>query len=50
MSSSPDHLARARAADSDRRRTRVLKVLDKLAADGEVITVSYRELMAQVIS
>ncbi|MEU3190687.1 hypothetical protein ABZ686_08565 [Streptomyces sp. NPDC006992] len=40
MSSSPDHLARARAADSDRRRTRVLKVLDKLAADGEEITVS----------
>ncbi|MGW5499037.1 hypothetical protein [Streptomyces olivaceoviridis] len=40
MSPSPDHLARARAADSDRRRTRVLKVLDKLAADGEEITVS----------
>jgi hypothetical protein len=40
VSSSPDHLARARAADSDRRRTRVLKILDKLAADGEEITVS----------
>ncbi|MFF3787580.1 hypothetical protein [Streptomyces sp. NPDC001933] len=40
MSSSPDYLARARAADSDRRRTRVLKVPDKLAADGEEITVS----------
>jgi hypothetical protein len=40
VSSSPDHLARARAADSDRRRTRVPKVLDKLAADGEEITVS----------
>ncbi|MEU9649964.1 DUF6262 family protein [Streptomyces sp. NPDC048110] len=40
MSSSPDHLARARAADSHRRRTRVLKALDKLAADGEEITVS----------
>ncbi|WP_104532062.1 hypothetical protein [Streptomyces natalensis] len=40
MSSSPNHLARARAADSTRRRTRVLKALDKLAADGEEITVS----------
>ncbi|MFI1728915.1 hypothetical protein ACH40E_06675 [Streptomyces acidicola] len=40
MSSSPEHLARARAADSDRRRARVLKVLDKLAAEGQEITVS----------
>ncbi|MFJ7497380.1 hypothetical protein ACIQZB_40945 [Streptomyces sp. NPDC097727] len=40
MSSSPDHLARTRAADSDRRRTRVLKVLDELAAEGQEITVS----------
>ncbi|MFF8604081.1 hypothetical protein ACF065_33825 [Streptomyces sp. NPDC015232] len=40
MTTSPVHLARARAADSDRRRTRVLKALDKLAAAGEEITVS----------
>lgn len=40
MRSSPDHLVRARAADFDRRRTRVLKVLDKLAAEGQEITVS----------
>ncbi|MFD8421775.1 hypothetical protein [Streptomyces sp. NPDC059466] len=40
MSSSPEHLARARAADSDRRRTHVLKVLDELAAEGQEITVS----------
>jgi uncharacterized small protein (DUF1192 family) len=40
VTTSPDHLARARAADSDRRRARVLKVLDKLTADGEEITIS----------
>lgn len=40
MTTSPDHLAKARAADSERRRARVLKVLDQLAANGEEITVS----------
>ncbi|QES56903.1 hypothetical protein DEJ51_24225 [Streptomyces venezuelae] len=40
MSTSPDHLARARAADSERRRARVLKALDELAANGAEITVS----------
>ncbi|MEV7244481.1 DUF6262 family protein [Streptomyces sp. NPDC093248] len=40
MTTSPDHLAKARAADSERRRSRVLKALDQLAADGEEISVS----------
>ncbi|MFV2118530.1 hypothetical protein ACE14D_08800 [Streptomyces sp. Act-28] len=40
MTTSPVHLARARTADSDRRRTRVLKALDKPAAAGEEVTVS----------
>ncbi|MFP1627746.1 DUF6262 family protein [Streptomyces sp. 5K101] len=40
MTTSPDHLAKARAADSERRRARVLKALDQLAASGEEITVS----------
>ncbi|MFJ1847474.1 hypothetical protein [Streptomyces sp. NPDC088146] len=40
MTTSPDHLTRARAADSERRRSRVLKALDQLAARGEEISVS----------
>ncbi|MCC9309596.1 helix-turn-helix domain-containing protein [Kitasatospora sp. RB6PN24] len=40
MSTSPDHLTRARSADSDRRRNRVFKALDQLAAAGEEISVS----------
>ncbi|MET8413435.1 hypothetical protein ABZV34_36245 [Streptomyces sp. NPDC005195] len=40
MTTSPDHLARARAADSDRRRNRVFKALDQLTAAGEEISVS----------
>ncbi|MFI6730871.1 hypothetical protein NRF20_44145 [Streptomyces sp. R-74717] len=40
MSASPDHLTRARAADSDRRRNRVLKALDQLTAAGEETSVS----------
>lgn len=40
MSASPDHLTRARVADSDRRRNRVLKALDQLTAAGEEISVS----------
>lgn len=40
MTTSPDHLAKARAADSERRRSRVLKALDQLAADGVEISVS----------
>ncbi|MGW0493798.1 helix-turn-helix domain-containing protein [Streptomyces olivaceus] len=40
MTASPDHLAKARAADSERRRARVFKVLDQLATNGEEITVS----------
>ncbi|MER7750267.1 helix-turn-helix domain-containing protein [Streptomyces bacillaris] len=40
MTTSPDHLAKARAADSERRRARVLQVLDQLAGNGEEITVS----------
>lgn len=39
MSASPDHLTRARAADSDRRRNRVFKALDQLASAGEAISV-----------
>ncbi|MFF1297998.1 MULTISPECIES: hypothetical protein [unclassified Streptomyces] len=40
MTTSPDHLAKARAADSERRRSRVLKALDQLAANAEEISVS----------
>ncbi|MER6531359.1 hypothetical protein [Streptomyces sp. NPDC001508] len=40
MTASPDHLAKARAADSERRRVRVFKALDQLAAGGEEVTVS----------
>jgi chromosome segregation ATPase len=40
VTTSPEHLAKARAADSERRRSRVLKALDQLAADGEEISVS----------
>jgi hypothetical protein len=40
VSTSPDHLTRARAADSDRRRNRVFKALDQLTAAGEEISVS----------
>ncbi|MFF8366834.1 hypothetical protein ACF05F_33135 [Rhodococcus erythropolis] len=40
MSTSPDHLIRARAADSDRRRNRVFKALDQLTTAGEEISVS----------
>ncbi|MGW5970514.1 hypothetical protein [Streptomyces sp. NPDC055186] len=40
MPISPDHLAKARAADSERRRSRALKALARLAADGEEISVS----------
>ncbi|MEU7025069.1 DUF6262 family protein [Streptomyces sp. NPDC046275] len=40
MTTSPHHLAQARAADSERRRARVRKALDQLAANGEEITVS----------
>ncbi|MGW4985416.1 hypothetical protein [Streptomyces mirabilis] len=36
----PDHLVKARAADSECRRSRVLKALDQLAASGEEISVS----------
>ncbi|MGR6998754.1 hypothetical protein ACU686_12590 [Yinghuangia aomiensis] len=38
VSGSSDHLARARAADSDRRRDRVLKALDRFAATGQEST------------
>ncbi|MFH8342964.1 DUF6262 family protein [Streptomyces sp. AM6-12] len=40
MTASPDRLAKARAADSERRRSRVLKALNQLAANGEEISVS----------
>lgn len=40
MTASPDHLAKARAADSERRRAQVFKALDQLAAHGEEFTVS----------
>lgn len=40
VTTSPDHLAKSRAADSERRRSRVLRALDLLAADSEEISVS----------
>ncbi|MFG2126937.1 hypothetical protein ACGFNV_03895 [Streptomyces sp. NPDC048751] len=40
MTASPDHLAKARAADSERRRARVFNALNQLAANGQEVTVS----------